>query len=68
MGPKVDKFLDELVTRDIAEESVSKRKRVLEQATDRAALQLELAMVMDLQMFVTTAYNLEGDGLFILQA
>lgn len=68
-GPMLDQFIAQLIARDIAEETTSKMQAILKDSNKRAALELELAVAMDLEPLVTTTYLLEGeDGLCILKA
>lgn len=43
-------------------------KAVLDNPAKRASFELQLSIAMDLELFVTTTYSLEGDGLCILKA
>jgi hypothetical protein len=67
-GPQLDGFVDALVQQEIGEETTRKLQRVLHDAEKRAQLELELALVLDMECFMTTTYILEGDGLCILVA
>jgi hypothetical protein len=57
-------FIDELVKREIGDATTRALKHVY--TTKTAALQLELAAAMDMEILCTTTYKLEGDGLEIL--
>lgn len=67
-GPNLNRFIAALEERDIGEETIGKMKAVLNNSDKRDALELELAIVMDMEQFVTATYKLEGDGLTVLQA
>lgn len=66
-GGKLDSFVCALMDRDIGDETTRKMNAVLANREKRDALQLELAVIMDMEVFVRTTYDLEGDGLCILQ-
>lgn len=66
-GPALDRFVQTLVDRDIGDATTSKMQAVLNDAGKREGFQLELALVMDLGIFLRTTYLLEGDGLCILR-
>jgi hypothetical protein len=65
-GKPLDGFIAALQTSGIAEDSTRKMQAVLGDAARRDAFEVELALVKDLEVFMTTTYNIEGDGLVIL--
>lgn len=67
-GACLDRFVHELLARDIGEESSRRMQAVLTNPAKRSAFELELAVVLDMERFQTTTYTLEGDGLCILLA
>lgn len=67
-GPSLDEFIQALIDADVGNETTKKMDAVLKDPMKRTQLELELAIIMDMKLFKTTTYTLEGDGLCILVA
>lgn len=52
----LDRFVEALIERDIGDATTRKLQAVLNDPVKRAAFELELAIVMDMEIFVTTTY------------